>query len=49
MFYNLLLFHHLSKKIKIVVNKLKNKQKFTNVQIKIKKLLLLKMSARNII
>ncbi len=36
MFSFLLLFLHLSKKIKTVVNKLKNKQKFTNDQIKIK-------------
>ena len=36
MYSYLLEFLHLSKKIKIVVNKLKNKQKFTNNQIKIK-------------
>ena len=42
MFSNLLLLHYLSKKIKIVVNKLKNKQKFTNNQIKIKQTFVIK-------
>ena len=36
MFSYLLLFLHLSEKTKILVNKLKNKQKFINDQIKIK-------------
>ena len=43
MFSYLLLFLHLSKKIKIVVNKLKNKQKFTNNQIKIKQTFVIKI------
>ena len=38
----LLLFLHLTKKIKIVVNKLKNKQKFTNDKIKIKQTFVIK-------
>ena len=42
MFSNLLLLHYLSKKIKIVVNKLKNKQNFTNNQIKIKQTFVIK-------
>ena len=42
MFSYLLLFPHLSKIIKIVLNKLKNKQKFTNVQIKIKQTFVIK-------
>ena len=42
MFSYLLEFLHLSKKIKIVLKKLKNKQKFTNDQINIKQTFFIK-------
>ena len=42
MFFHLLLLLHLIKKIKIILNKLKNKQKFTNDQIKIKQTFFIK-------